>query len=256
MSSRSEPGEALNVIQTDISRLIAQLDLIVELSKEDRIALESLPVRSRTIGERRDIIREGAQPSECCLVVEGIVCRYKMLSNGRRQILSLHFSGDIPDLQSLHLKTMDHSVATITQSRLAFIPHDAVRNLIRARPSIAEALIRHLLVDSAIYREWIANIGRRTALERVAHIFCECFTRMNALGLTRQSTFELPLTQAELGDATGLSNVHVNRTVKELRRQGLIETVARMHTVMDWEALREAAGFDPAYLHMRTGGLR
>lgn len=240
--------------RSDLYSLVSQLDLIFELSKDDRTSIEALPVRTRTIGERRDIIREGATPTECCLVMEGMACRYKMLSNGRRQILSLHFPGDMPDLQSLHLSTMDHSVSTVTEAKLAFIPHEAVRKLIRTRPTVADALVRHLLVDAAIYREWIANVGRRTALERVAHLICECFSRMRALGLAKQPTFELPLTQVEIGDATGLSNVHVNRTLKELRRQRLIESNGKLHAILDWEGLRDTAGFDPAYLHFRGKG--
>jgi CRP-like cAMP-binding protein len=236
----------------EIGRLIAQLDLIAELSREDRAALEALPIRTRTVPERRDVIREGARPTDCCLVVDGMLCRYKMLSNGRRQMLSIHFSGDLPDLQSLNLGVMDHSLATITQSRIAFIPHDSVRKLLKARPGVADAFMKHLLVDAAIYREWIANIGRRTALERIAHVICECFTRLSALGLARPATFELPMTQSELGDATGLSNVHVNRTMKELRRLGLIETTAKVHAILDWDQLREAAGFEPSYLHLRS----
>ncbi len=244
----------MSVARSDLHSLTTQLDLVFELSKDDRAAIEALPVRTKMVGERRDIIREGVVPTECCLLVSGMVCRYKMLSNGRRQILSFHFAGDLPDLQSLHLKTMDHSLATITESRLAFIPHDAVRKLIRARPSVADALMHHLLVDAAIYREWIANVGRRTALERVAHLICECFTRLHALGAARQATFELPLTQAEIGDATGLSNVHVNRTLKELRRLGLIATNGKVHAILDWEMLRDAAGFDPGYIHLRAKG--
>lgn len=240
----------------EISRLIQQLDLLVELSAEDRQALESLPIRTRMVPEHRDVVREGVRPTECCLVVDGMLCRYKMLSNGRRQILSVHFAGDIPDLQSLNLGVMDHTLATITQSRLAFIPHEAVRMLLKARPALADAFLRHLLVDAAIYREWIANVGRRTALERVAHLICECFTRLGALGLAKPATFELPMTQSELGDATGLSNVHVNRTMKELRRLELIRTDARIHAILDWDQLRDAAGFDPAYLHLRRNAAK
>jgi CRP-like cAMP-binding protein len=241
----------MTVARSDLHSLVTQLDLIFDLSKDDRAAIESLPVRTKMVGERRDVIREGVVPTECCIVVGGMLCRYKMLSNGRRQILSFHFPGDMPDLQSLHLKTMDHSVATITESRLAFVPHDVVRRLIRTRPGVADALMQHLLVDAAIYREWIANVGRRTALERVAHLLCECFVRMSELGIVKQSTFELPLTQAEIGDATGLSNVHVNRTLKELRRLGLIATNGKVHAILDWEMLRDAAGYDSAYLHLR-----
>lgn len=233
------------------ARLIRQLETIIELSGEDRAALATLPLRFKTVAERRDIFREGSRPSESCLIVEGIVCRHKTLSNGRRQILSFHFSGDMPDLQSLHLKTMDHALATVTAARLAFVPHEAVRALMRGREGIFDALSRHSLIDSSIHREWIANIGRRTALERVAHVICECFVRMRALGLVKLSSFELPLSQSELADATGLSNVHVNRTMKELRRLGLIESKGKVHGIVDWEMLQGTAGFDPAYLHLR-----
>lgn len=235
----------------ELSRLIGQLESITELSRADRDAIASLPFRIRTIAERRDLIRENSQPVESCLVVEGMLCRYKMLSNGRRQILSFHFPGDMPDLQSLHLPVMDHAIASITPSRVALIPHEAVRDLGRNAPNAAAALARHGLVDAAIAREWLANIGRRTALERVAHLICECFVRLRALGLARQKTFELPLTQSEIGDATGLSNVHVNRTMRELRRLGLIEHNGRVHAITDWEMLQEAGDFDPAYLHLK-----
>jgi CRP-like cAMP-binding protein len=233
------------------SRLIRQLESITELSRDDRDALATLPLRIRSIAEKRDIVREGARPAESCLVTEGMVCRYKMLSNGRRQILSFHHSGDMPDLESLYLKTMDHTIASVTAARVAFVPHEAVKALIHARPGIADALSRLILVDASIYREWIANIGRRSSMERVAHVICECFVRMRALGLCKQSSFELPLTQIELGDATGLSVVHVNRVMKELRRLNLIETNGGIHAILDWEMLQETADFDPGYLHLR-----
>jgi CRP-like cAMP-binding protein len=236
---------------SELTFLLRQLDSIVELAPDDRAALLSLPFRTRTVVEKRDLIREGSHPVESCLVLEGIVCRYKMLSNGRRQILSFHFPGDMPDLQSLYLRTMDHSIAAITPARVAFIPHESVRTLIRARPSVADALSRASMIDASIYREWIANVGRRTALERVGHVICECFARLRAVGLAKLRTFELPLSQTELGDAMGLSNVHVNRTMKELRRLGLIETNSKLHGILDWELLQETADFDPAYLHLR-----
>jgi CRP-like cAMP-binding protein len=235
----------------ELLRLIAQLETITDLSKADRDALRALPFRMRTIAERRDLIRENSQPVESCLVVEGMLCRYKMLSNGRRQILSFHFPGDMPDLQSLHLTNMDHSIASITPSKVALIPHEAVRDLARTTPTAAAALAKHGLIDSSISREWVANIGRRTALERVAHLICECFVRQRAIGLAKTSTFELPLTQSEIGDAMGLSNVHVNRTMRELRRLGLIETNGKVHGISDWEMLQETGDFDPAYLHLK-----
>lgn len=228
-----------------------QLETTTDLTDADRRALGALPFRARTIAERRDIMREGSRPVECCVVVEGMLCRYKMLSNGRRQILSFHLPGDMPDLQSLHLTQMDHGIASVTASRIALVPHEAVRALTLATPTAANALARHAYVDASIFREWIANIGRRTAMERIAHVICEVFIRLRAVGLATRKTFELPLTQAELGDATGLSNVHVNRTLKELRRLNLIETNGKVHGILDWEMLQEAGDFDPGYLHLK-----
>ena len=236
-------------------RLIRQLESTSELSDEDRAAILTLPIRIRAIPEGRDIIREGEEPTESCLILDGMACRYKVLSNGRRQILSFHFPGDIPDLQSLQLKVMDHSLLGVTPVRAAFIPHDAVRTLMLARPRTGDALIRHVMVDAAIYREWICNVGRRTALERVAHLICECFVRMQAIGLATLANFDLPLTQTELGDAMGLSSVHINRTMKELRRLELIRTNGKVHGILDWDRLKEIAGFDPAYLQLRIGSL-
>jgi CRP-like cAMP-binding protein len=240
-----------STLSSDHLKLIRQLEGVIQLSNEDRAALAVLPLRLKSVAEKRDLIREGSRPVESCLVLEGVVCRYRMLSNGRRQIVSFHYPGDMPDLQSIYLKTMDHSLASVTAARVAFVPHDAMRAIIRARPDIADALLRHTLIDSSIYREWIVSIGRRTSLERVAHMICESFVRMRALGLARQADFELPLSQAELGDATGLSLVHVNRTLKELRRLELIHTVAKVHSIRDWDMLQETADFDPGYLHLK-----
>jgi CRP-like cAMP-binding protein len=240
-------------VSQDHARLIRQLETIAVLSDEDRAALAALPLRVKSIGENRDIIREGSKPTESCLVLEGLVCRYKMVAGGRRQILSFHLPGDLPDLASLYLPRMDHSIAALTPARVAFIPHEAIRNIIRKHVSLAETLTRHALIDGSIFREWIANVGRRTALERIAHVMCETYVRMRALGLVKLEAFDLPLTQAELGDATGLSNVHVNRTLQELRKLGVITTVKKVHTIVDWEMLKETADFDPAYLHLNSG---
>jgi CRP-like cAMP-binding protein len=238
-------------ISPDHAQLIRQIETIAELSEPDRAALATLPMRMKTVDEDRDIVREGSRPTECCLILEGLVCRYKMVARGRRQIVSFHFPGDMPDLQSLHLEVMDHSLAALTPARVAFIPHDAVRAMIHSNSGVADALVKHALVDGSIFREWVANVGRRTALERIAHVICESFVRMRALGLVKQDTFELPLTQLEIGDATGLSNVHVNRTLQELRRLLVIKTAGKVHTILDWELLQETADFRPDYLHLR-----
>ncbi len=231
--------------------MLAQLESIARLSEADRAILASLPLRMKDIAENRDVVREGDHPTESCLVVSGMVARYKMVAGGRRQILSFHFPGDLPDLQSLNLDVMDHSIVALVRTRVAFIPHDAIRRAIASHAGVRDAVVRHALIDGSMFREWIANVGRRTARERVAHIICECFVRMRALGIVAQDTFKLPLTQSEIGDAAGLSNVHVNRTMKDLQRSGLISTSGQTHSILDWRQLQEAGDFNPAYLHLR-----
>ncbi|RYZ11392.1 MAG: Crp/Fnr family transcriptional regulator [Alphaproteobacteria bacterium] len=235
---------------TPHSRIIRQLETVSRLDDIDRRALWDLPLRLRSIESGRDIFREGQATTECCVLLSGVACRYKMVAGGRRQILSFHFAGDIPDLQTLTLNRTDHSLAVLTRSAVAFIPHAAIRALSEQRPAVGAAFLRQALVDGAIFREWITNVGRRMAFERVAHLICECFERMRAMGLADDSTFEFPVTQSELGDATGLSNVHVNRTMQALRKSGLVVSKGKVHTIPDWSRLREAADFNPAYLHL------
>jgi CRP-like cAMP-binding protein len=187
------------------------------------------------------------------LLVEGFLCRYKMLPDGKRQILSLHVPGDVADLQSLHLAVMDHSLGTLVPSRAAFITHEALRGIIRAYPEIADAFWRDTLIDAAIFREWIVNVGSREAYARLAHLICELFCKLHAVGLTDGNTFYLPITQAELGDATGLSTVHVNRSLMQLRADGLITLERGRCTIRDHGRLRDAGTFDPAYLHLKPG---
>lgn len=239
-------------ISPEHTLLLTQLEAIAKLSDEDRQVLASLPLRIKDVGENRDIVREGDHPTESCMVVSGMVARYKMVAGGRRQILSFHFPGDLPDLQSLNLDVMDHSIVALVRTRVAFIPHDAIRRAIASHAGVREAIVRHALVDGSMFREWIANVGRRTARERVAHIICECFVRLRALGIVTANSFELPLTQTEIGDAAGLSNVHVNRTMRHLQRAGLIATSGQTHSILDWQQLQEAADFNPAYLHLRN----
>ena len=235
--------------------LIRQLETVAELSTSDREALSSLPMRIKTIASGRDIVREGDRPTESCLMVSGLGCRYKVVSGGRRQIMAIHFPGDLPDLQSLALDVMDHSILALSPVRVAFIPHETIRSLIDREEGIRIALLKQSLIDASMFREWIANVGRRSALERIAHVFCECFVRLRVRGLAGSQSFQLLLTQAELADATGLSNVHVNRTLQELRRAGLVRSTGKRHEILDWPALQMVGDFNPAYLHIRPAYL-
>src|SRR3954468_23355158 len=231
--------------------LIRKLESIGVLSEQDREAIANLPVQVRHLKADEDVVREGDVPSVCCLLLDGFMHRYKVLPDGKRQILAIHTPGDIPDLQSLMLRRLDHSLAASVPSTAAFIPHEALRALIRSRPTLADLLWRDTLVDAAIFRAWIESLGRRSALGHLAHLVCEVYTRLRAVGLTNGCSYGLPFTQTELGDALGLSTVHVNRTLQEMRGEGLIEFQHGRLTILDWARLKAAAQFDPAYLHLR-----
>ena len=231
--------------------LIHKLESILVLSEDEKDVLRTIDGTVRTVGPRQDLVREGDRPHECCLVLEGFVYRYKLTEPGKRQIFSFHIPGDIPDLQSLHIDVMDHSLASLTATKAMFIPHETVCDLMRRCPRIGDAFWRDTLIDAAVFREWIMNLGRRDAYGRIAHLLCEFYVRLRAVGLTKGDACEMPFTQAELADATGLSVVHVNRTLQELRGEGLITLRAGSLTVLDWERLKEAGEFDPAYLHLK-----
>ncbi len=154
-------------------------------------------------------------------------------------------------MQSIHLSVMDHSLGTLTASKVAFVPHEHVRALNRRCPRIADVFWRDTLIDAAVFREWMAGLGRRDAFARMAHLLCELFLRFKAVGLANGHGFELPVTQAELADALGLSTVH-NRTIQELRAKNLIVLRGSALTIPDWEALKQAGEFDPTYLHLQS----
>jgi CRP-like cAMP-binding protein len=235
------------------ARLIRKLQTIAIVSAEEQAALAELPMRLRAFAASTDLLREDQPSIECCLILDGLACRYKVLGAGQRQILSLHLPGDTPDLMSLHLEIMDHGLASLGRGRAAYIPHGAVRELCDRHPNLAATLWRDTLIDASISREWLAGVGRRTAHERIAHLICEVHVRSEVLGLVNGGTFEFPITQAELGDATGLSTVHVNRVLQDLRRELLITWRGHSLLVLDWERLCLTADFDAGYLHLLDG---
>ena len=231
------------------SPIIRNLDSTFRLSDQERTALEDLPMQIQAIRADQDIVREGDRPSRCFALLDGYTATYKMTGDGKRQIHSWHIPGDIPDLQSLHLRVLDNSVVTLTPCRVGFIQHEVLRELCRKQPRIMEAFWRQTLIDAAIFREWMTNIGRREAYSRMAHIICEWIVRMRAVGLVQDHTCDLPMTQGELADAMGVSTVHVNRVLQELRGDGLITLKGSRLEVLDWEQLKQAGDFDPTYLH-------
>jgi CRP-like cAMP-binding protein len=239
-------------LNINLHPLIRKLESIAPVTDNEKQAIVGLPMVLRDLGADQDIVREQDPASQCCLILDGFACRYKILPSGKRQIFSFHIPGDIPDLQTLHLQVMDHNVGTLVPSKVAFISHETVRAFLRAHLRIADVFWRHTLIDAAIYREWMAGIGRRDAHARIAHLLCELFLRLKAVGLTHGDAYEMPITQAELADSLGLSTVHVNRTLQQLRRSGIISTSREKVVVRNWNKLQEAGEFDPTYLHLKN----
>lgn len=237
---------------TDTSKfqpLINKLQRLAQLDSADIDAINALPYRLRSERANAYLVREGARIEECCLLLEGYACRHKAASHGRRQIVSFHIAGDILDVQHLLLPRADHNVQTITDAEIACIPMAALRQLSRERSRVGEALWRDSLIDASIFREWVLNVGRRDAKSRIAHMLCEFAARREAAGLGSPERFELPMTQEQIADATGLTSVHVNRMLGELAVDGVIARDRREIRIVDWERMKQAADFRAEYLH-------
>jgi len=229
---------------------VRKMDSWAFLNNEEREALLALPYTLKTIEAHHYIVREGDKPTQSCVMISGLSYRHKVTANGARQILSIHMSGDIVDLQNSLLGIADHNVQILTASQVAFIPREAIVELAFERPAIGKALWYDTLVDGSIFREWIANVGRRDARTRLAHLLCEYALRLEAAGLGSHREWELPMTQEQLADCTGLTPVHVNRMLKSLANEGLIRRTRRSVTINDWKSLAAAADFDSSYLHL------
>ena len=199
-------------------------------------------------------MRTGDRPTRCFLVQDGFACSYKITGAGTRQILNFHVPGDVPDLQSLHLDVLDFSIGTITPCTVGFIQHDALHELCRQYPQITSAFWRETLIDAAMFRDWIVNNGKRDACAAMAHLLCELLVRLRAVGLAQDFRCDLPVTQSEFADALGISTVHTNRVVQDLRAAGLIILQGRTLTVLDWVGLKRTGDFDPTYLHLKNAG--
>ena len=233
-------------------RLIRRLQINTRLAPADLEAIRALPITIKEMPAQSAIVREGEQPTQVGLIVQGFACRSKTTDIGKRQILSIHIPGDIVDLQALHLRIMDHDVTTLSASTIGFIQHEALRALTRERPVIAEAMWRETLIDAAVFREWIVNIGRRPAENRMAHFIAEFAKRLEGVGLAKGDQFDFPMTQIEMADALGLSAVHVNRVLQGLRRSGILDLRNHSLSIRDLPRLIELADFDDLYLHQHA----
>jgi CRP-like cAMP-binding protein len=239
----------MQLIATD--RLVRKLEVRDAVSADEREALSSLVSGEEVYAADQDVVREGVLQTSSRLLLDGVVARSKLLNDGRRQITELHVPGDFVDLHSFLLKRLDHDIVSVTKARLAVVPHDGLKRLSERFPHLSRLLWLTTLIDAAIHRNWIVSAGRRTATEQVACLFCELLLRYRSVGLAERETCPLPLTQHQLADACGLSPVHVNRVVQELREAGLIEWRGGKLTVLEFERLAKLGQFDPSYLVLR-----
>lgn len=230
--------------------LVRALERRDRLSQEELDVIAALPHRIDILPPDTDIVLEGDNPTESCLVLSGFTHRYHIVENGRRQISAVHVPGDFVDLHGFLLDHMDHSVGTLTAAKVAFIPHSALRAVTETQPHLTRLLWLLTLVDAATHRQWLVAAGRLPALAQIAHFICEMHARLAIVGLTEGDSFLLPISQATLSDAMGLSPVHINRTLQDLRRTGLISWHGDMVTILDRHKLEKLGQFDAAYLSL------
>lgn len=237
----------LPVIETHLAKLRAR----------DTISAEEEQVIRGSLGEVRVLpahdtcIRAGERLTSSTLLLEGVMCRYKDLPGGERQITEIHVAGDFLDLHSFSLKQLDHNVMTLTPCRVVLVPHVKLTEITETQPHLARVYWFLTALDAAIHREWELSLGRRTAIQRIAHLVCELRVRLGLIDEADDTGFALPLTQADLSDCTGLTPVHVNRTLRDLRERGLMEFRGRRVTIHDMPGLMALAEFDDSYLYLR-----
>lgn len=236
------------------SAVTSKLEAFTRLSADDRMALAQASRNFRFVDAHRDLISEGDKPRFVHLVLDGWACRYKQFPDGKRQIVALFVPGDFCDVNVYILKAMDHSIAAITRLKVAMITPEEMNALTAERPRITQALWWHELVTAAVQREWTLNLGQRNAYERLAHLLIELYMRLNTVGRAHNGRCDFPLTQNDLADATGLTSVHVNRTLQELRRDRLIELERKQLQILDMGRMMHVAMFNPNYLHLDHEG--
>jgi CRP-like cAMP-binding protein len=233
-----------------LATFLRKLEARDVLSDEERATLIATASDEIRFAAGADLVREGARPDTSMLVIEGFTTRYRDAPDGSRQIMAIHVPGDFVDLHSLLLKEMDHSVGALSACRIMRFPHVRLRDLTETHPHLTRLLWLMTLIDASIHREWLAAAAH-PAPQQIAHLICELYVRLEITGLigTDQS-FGLPMTQTELGEALGLSAVHVNRSLQQLRSEGLFTWQNQTIRILDWDALQRRAAFDDRYLHL------
>ena len=237
------------------SAVIRKLELYVRLSEEERRRVTALAgAQARRVAPRRDLVSEGDAPRHVFMILDGWAARTKMLADGRRQIVAILLPGDTCDAHNYVLREVDHSILALTRMRVAEVDRGELEAMLDNSTRLCRAFWWQELCSAAIQREWTLNLGQRSAFERIAHFLCETFVRLQALGLTQGNSCDFPIVQNDLADITGLTSVHVNRTLQELRRSGLIILTNRRLTIPDLDRLKDVALFTGNYLHLGREG--
>ena len=221
-----------------------------EIAPEEERVIRGLVAETRRVRADEVLIRAGELLNSSLLLLDGWLLRSKDLSSGERQVLEIHVAGDFADLHGYTLKRLDHDVVSISDGTIGIVPHERVNEVVEKYPGLVRTYWLSTNIDASISRELVLSLGRRSAISRMAHLFCELHVRLGIVGKTRGNTFDFPLTQREMSECLGLTVVHVNRTLQELRRSGLVEAENRQITILDKKQLEAVAEFDPDYLHL------
>ena len=230
--------------------LLAALQVRDRLTNQEIDAIEQLPYSVREFRKGMSLIEQDSRPTESCLLLQGLAARVVYTPSGKRNITAVHIAGDFVDLHGFLLKVMDHHVAALTGVTAAFVPHAALRDISESFPHLARMLWLLTTIDAAIHRAWLTCLGRKSPLQHLAHLFCELSLRNKNVGLAPKLRFEFDVTQTEVSDMLGLSLVHTNRTIQELRASGLIRWDGKHAEIVDAKRLAKIADFDPTYLNL------
>jgi CRP-like cAMP-binding protein len=222
----------------------------IEISSDEERAIRGLVAETRSVRADEILVRAGEELSTSMMLLDGWLARAKDLPGGERQVTELHVAGDFADLHGFTLKHLDHDVLAMSDCTIAVVPHERLRDLTDRHPRLGRIYWFMTNIDAAMHREWALSLGQRSAISRMAHLFCELYVRLEVVGRTSNGGYDFPLTQRELSECLGLTVVHANRTIQELRRRNLIELENRQLTILDRRGLEGVAQFDPTYLYL------
>ena len=230
------------------ARLLLRLERVNALSAADKQCVSELPLKVVNYPANREVVSPGFSSSRCTLLLSGFLYSHKVVAEASRQITSFFVPGDLADLSAFYLPEVDYSINALGPAVVGFIPHMALKEVLDKSPALARAFWGDTFKQAAVFQEWIVNVGRRDAIARIAHILCELTVRLQAVGLARDLSFSIPWTQTDVADASGISNVHANRIIQELRNRRLVEWDSRRLKILDWDALVRLGDFNDDYL--------